>query len=286
MTAREGESGVVLVNVLVVLAIAGGLMLLLVNSQDAALDRVSRAMDASVVEQIALGAEASVIDALRRDLDDAPDADHLNEPWALGVIQDEVELPTGRFSVQITDQQARFDINQLASVTAGSANFARRLMIALDQPPEIADQIGRILGALGPVQDVQDLAAFGIPQDAIDAMEPFVTALPVSGTINLNTVDPFLMAVMIQNDSLAAQLVRLRERRGSLSLDMLRDVGALRPQNSGFTSNVYRVDVLAEAGTARLRMQTLVVRINDRGVKAVEVLERRYVLEGPDAEQT
>lgn len=282
MTRREAESGVVLVNVLVVLAIAGGLMLLLVNSQDAALDRVSRSVDASIVEQIALGAEASVIDALRRDLDDAPEADHLNEPWAQSVIQDEVQLPTGAFSVRITDLQAKFNINQLAAVTAGTQEFARRLMIALDQPPEVAAQIGRVLGAVGQVQDIQTLARFGISQEAIDAMAPYVTALPVDGTINLNSVDPFLLAVMVQNDSHAQQLVRIRDRQGSLSLDALRNAGILRPQNSGFTSNVYRVEVFAEAGRARIRMQTLVVRRNERGVKAVEILERRFAHDQPD----
>lgn len=276
MTPREQDSGVVLVNVLVVLAIAGGLMLLLITSQDASVSRVSRSADASIAEQIVFGAEASVIDALRRDLDDAPEIDHLNEAWALGVIQDEVELPTGRFSVQVTDLQAKFDINQLAITTAGTQEFARRLMIALEQPPEIATQIGRILGAIGSVNDLRDLAAFGIPQSALDAMQPYVTALPAGGTINLNSVDPFLLTVMLQNTAQAREVVRMREARGFVSLEALRDAGVLRPQNSGFTSDVYRIDTLAEAGTARIEMQTVVLRRNAPGIKSVEILERRF----------
>ena len=276
MSARGSESGVVLVNVLVILAIAGGLMLLMVTSQDASLDRVSRSADASIAEQIAFGAEASVIDALRRDLDDAPDIDHLNEAWAVGVVQDKVELPTGTFSVHLADLQAKFDINQLAFATAGTQQFARRLMIALDQPPEIASQIGRILGAVGRVSALQDLAAFGIPQTAIDAMRPYVTALPVIGTVNLNSVDPFLLSVMMQNESHARQVIRIRESRGFVSLEAMRDAGVLRPQNSGFTSDVYRIEVLAEAGTAQIGMHTIVVRRNQPGIKAVDILERRF----------
>jgi len=282
MTTRDKETGVVLVNVLVVLAVAGGLMLLLVNSQDAVLGRVSRSADASIVEQIALGAEASVIDALRRDLDDAPEIDHLNEAWALDVIQDEIKLPTGIFSLQIRDLQARFNINQMAAITAGTQDFARRLMIALDQSPETANEIGRILKAVGPVQYLNALSEFGISQEAINAMAPYVTALPINGTINLNSVDPFLLAVMLQNDSHASQLVHMRERQGSLSLETLLGAGVLRPQNSGFTSNAYRVDILAEAGSARLQVQTVVIRRNDPGVKSVEILERRFVYVGPD----
>lgn len=286
MTRRDDQSGVVLVNVLVVLAIAGGLMMLLVNNQATGIARVSRSADASILEQIALGAEASIIDALRRDLDNAPEGDHLNEAWALRVIQNEVQLPTGRFSIKITDLQSKFNINQLSTITAGTQEFARRLMMALDQPPETADQIGRILNAIGPVQDLEALTAFGISEETILAIEPFVTALPIEGTVNLNTVDPFLLGVMLQNDSQANQLLRIRERQGSLSLETFRSIGALRPQNSGFTSNAYLAYIIAEAGVARVQMHTVIVRQNDRGVKSVDILERRFVYDQPDTGDT
>lgn len=281
MNQRQRDSGVVLVNVLVVLAIAGGLMVLLISGQEAALDRVARSADASVVRQIAIGAEASVVDALRRDLDVAPESDHLDEPWALGVIQDEVLLPTGRFSVRITDMQAKFDVNLLADLTAGTQEFARRLMVALDQPPETANQIARILGAVGRTARLEDLETYGVSQEAINAMAPYVTALPIVGTINLNSVDPFLLNVMLQNQSQTAQLVRTRESRGSLSLEALRNIGALRPQNSGFTSNAYLVDILATAGDAEVAMQSMIIRRNARGVKAVEILHRRFIYDAP-----
>ncbi|MFT6676913.1 MAG: general secretion pathway protein K [Sulfitobacter sp.] len=282
MSPRSTDSGVVLVNVLVILAIAGGLMVLLISGQEAALDRVARSADASVAERIALGAEASVIDALRRDLDDAPDTDHFNEAWAKAVIQDQVTLPTGQFSVQITDLQAKFNINQLADRTAGTQEFARRLMIALKLPPETANQISRILGAVGQVRKVSDLQDFGVAPEAITALEPYVTALPIAGSINLNSVDPFLLNVMLRNQGQAAQLVRIRERRGSLSLAALRNVGALRPQNSGFTSHAYLVDILAQAGRAQIKMQSLILRENARGTKAVDLFERRFIHDQPD----
>ena len=158
MTRRKSDEGVVLINVLVVLAIAGGLMMLLITSQEAALDRVSRASDAATAEQIAMGAEASVVDALRRDLDTGPDTDHFSEPWARSVIQEEVALATGRFSVGVTDLQAKFDINQLAQVTLGTQEFAKRLMVALNQPPETVTQIVRILSVLERVNALDDLA--------------------------------------------------------------------------------------------------------------------------------
>ena len=277
MSRRAADSGVVLINVLVVLAIAGGLMFLLIATQEAALDRVSRASDAAIAEQIALGAEASVVDALRRDLDEAPDLDHLQEAWARGVIQDEVILPTGKFSVQVVDLQAKFDVNQLAGASVVTLEFGRRLMRALDLPPETADQIARILGVTQGVEKLDDLGDFGVSAEALSALAPYAGALPVSGTINLNTVDPFLLA----NRGQAAQLIRLRTGRGYLTLADLNEANVIRPQNSGLVSNVYLVVVQAQAGTARIKMETVVVRTNLRGVKAVDITERRFVYDRP-----
>lgn len=275
MTGRGRDEGVVLVNVLVVLAIAGGLMLLIISGRDRALSRVSQAADAAIAEQIAVGAEASVIDALRSDLDQAPDADHLNESWALSVIQTETELPTGRFSVNIEDMQAKFDINQLADLTAGTQVFANRLMQAVDQPPEAVNQITRLLQAIGPVGALEDLEGYGVPPETVTALAPYVTALPLPGTVNLNSVGPFLLEVMLQNPGQTSQLIRQRDNRGFLTIDSLRKIGALRPQNSGFTSNVFRVEIFAEAGSARIAFETVLVRSNSAGVKSVDVHSRR-----------
>jgi general secretion pathway protein K len=282
MNRRGQDSGVVLVNVLVVLAIAGGLMVLLISGQETALDRVARSADAARAEQIALGAEASVIDALREDLDRAPDADHLGEPWARRVIQDEVLLPTGKFSVSVTDLAAKFDINLLAAQNLATQNFLKRLLIALDQPPEAGNQIVRVIVALGGIGALSELEAFGVPPDVVAALSPYVTVLPGSGTVNLNSVDGFLLEVMMQNASHASQLISRRGRGGSLTLEDLSEIGAIRPQNSGFVSNAYQADILAEAGSARVRLRTTILRRNALGVKAVDVVERRIIHDAPD----
>lgn len=279
---RTRESGVVLVNVLVVLAIAGGLMALLASSQRASISQAARSADAAVAERIALGAEASVVAALRRDMAEAPEVDHLREPWAASVIQERVDLPTGTFSVAVADLQGKYDVNQLADRTAGSQVFAARLMRALDLPAETAPAIGRILRATGPVGSLDDLAALGLPDRVLDRLAPHVTALPVPGTINLNSADPVLLSVMTQNEAQARRIVRLREREGGVTVAALREAGLLRPQNSGVTSDVWRVDVTAEAGSARLRLRAVLLRRDEDGVRSVSVLERRFLHDGPE----
>lgn len=282
MTTRSPQNGVVLVNVLVILAIAGSLMLVLVNNQDTNLKRIARSADASILEQIVFGAEASVIDALKRDLETAPDQDHLNEDWAKSVIQDNVQLPTGRFSLQISDLQSKFNINQMADVTAATQEFARRLMIALDQPPQTANQIARILKAIGPVKSLHDLAAFGIPQNTLNALTPHVTALPINTTINLNTVSPFLLSLMLQNKTQADQLIRIRQRQGYLSRQNIQNIGAIRPQNSGFTSNAYLINTTAQTGAARIHMKTRILRQNAQGTTSVNIIERSFLNSTPN----
>ncbi|MFZ5962170.1 general secretion pathway protein GspK [Thalassococcus sp. BH17M4-6] len=276
MRARDPQSGVVLVNVLVILAIAASVVLLMLGSRDAALDRVARQSDAVQAEWLALGAEASVVDALRRDLETAPDSDHYAEPWTR-VNQDEVTLAGGQFSVTVTDAQARFDINRLAAQGFAAVEFFARLLALLDLPPERAGDVAAALQRLGPVGDLRDLERLGLPGDMLDKLAPYVTALPVEGTINLNTAPPLLLQAMFNNRAIAARVQRLRDTDGMLTRAGLEGIGALRPENSGFTSNVFDLEVLAEVGAARVRLQSRIVRTNDLQGRSVTVYARRLL---------
>lgn len=275
-TVRNEEAGIVLVNVLVILAIASSVVFLMLSSRDAALDRVALQTDAARAEWLALGAEASVVDALRRDLDTGPDADHFNEPWA-SVIQEEAVLPTGRFSVAVRDAQARFDINLLAAGTLSPAIFLERLLAEVGQPPDAARDISRVLSVTGPVARLEDLEAYGIPPQVLGALEPYADALPVPGTINLNTADPLLLRAMFNNRAAAARVQRLRDSRGEVTRDGLAEADVLRPENSGFTSRIFDVEVLAESGAARVALRSRILRTDDLSGKGVVVIRRSLV---------
>ena len=120
----------ILVNVLVALALGAALVTLMLTSQDDAIDRARRAGAAAQAEALALGAETSVLVALRRDMVEAPETDSYGEPWAQAA-QAEVELETGRFAVTIHDAQAGLDLNGLrdgrARAGAGSGPPRRGL---------------------------------------------------------------------------------------------------------------------------------------------------------------
>ncbi len=273
---RDGEIGVVLVNVLVIIALSAAVVHLMLGSRETAINRVRLMAEATDAEMLALGAEASVMAALRRDIEEAPEADHFGEAWAT-IAQAETRLVTGRFAVEIQDVQRKYDINRLTAGGIGPTEMLGRLLAEVEQPPELAPRIATVLQRVGPVRDLDDLAAFGIPGTTLDALRPYMAALPVAGEVNLNTADPVLLRAMLNNGSIAARLVAQRNRDLQITRETLSAAGAVRPDHTGFTSNLFDVIVRAEAGDAAIRLKSRILRINEIGGQSVGILSRRFL---------
>ncbi|WP_323764753.1 hypothetical protein [Marinovum sp.] len=273
---RGRDAGVTLINVLVVLAITSGLVVLLLRQQEAGQDSIGRAAALAQAEQIALGAEASVLAALRSDLDTAPDEDHFAEPWA-GVIQDEVALPDGRFSVSVRDRQAKFDINLLIAPAVGPQTLFLRLTARLGIEEAEARRIVETLLLSGRIDSLQALERGGTAPETLALLEPHVTALPLPATINLNTVGPLLLGVLFQNPGITSQVLFRREAEGRVTREMLSAMGALRPGLTDFASDNWEVDILAESGAAQVRLRTVIYRKSELGQKTIRLISRRIV---------
>jgi len=266
------EAGLILVNVLVALALGSALVMLMLTSQDGAIDRARRASAAVQAEALALGAETSVLVALRRDMIEAPEADGYGEPWAL-VAQEEVVLDTGRFAVTIRDAQAGLDLNGLAAGGIAQAQALARLVAALDLP---ADTGARILAALrdGPLTRLGQVE--GLDEQARERLGPYVSFLPIPGAVNLNTADPLLMGALLQNRTAARRLADLREREGSLSRQDLLDLGLVPGGGTGFRSDVWDVTTLAEVDGVSVTLTSRLVRRRGTGTVEVIVASRRF----------
>lgn len=273
---RRNDTGVTLINVLVILAITSGLVVLLLRQQEAGQDIVGRAAALAQAEQIALGAEASILAELRADLDTAPDEDHFAEPWA-AILQQEVALPDGKFSVTVRDLQAKFDLNFLAAPALGPQELFLRLTKRLGIDEAEARRIAETIAIGGHIRELRDLERRGVAAETLARLAPHVTALPVPAGINLNTTDPLLMEVLFQNPGVAAQLVLRREAQGYVTREMISDLGALRPGLSSFGSHAWEIEVLAESGPARVRLLSQVQRRSDLNGKAIAVLSRRFL---------
>lgn len=265
------DSGVILVNVLVVLAIGSAITVLMFTSQDSLLERTARAAAAAQAEALVLGAETSVVIALKRDMIEAPETDHFQEVWAATAQQD-VALSTGRFSVVIEDAQSRFNLNTLASGGIGTTQIFVRLTRDIGLADDVATTIMQQLTARGPVRSLSEIT--GLDETSQTLLRPHVTALPVPGPINLNTASAVVMGAVLGNAPAARQLVKTRERTGFLRQGDLTDVGVLATNGAGFQSQVFDVTSVAEVDGVTFTLRSRVLRQTGVGTQDVTVIRR------------
>ena len=276
---RPSESGVILVNVLVALALGAALVSLMLTSQDGAIDRTRRAAAVAQAEAIALGAETSVLVALRRDMLEAPEADHYGESWAQAA-QTEIVLETGRFAVQIQDAQSRLDLNGLTAGGVAQLQNLSRLVGELELPPETADRIAAAMREEGPITRLGQIP--GLDAEARAQLEPFVAFLPRPAPVNLNTASQLLMGVLLQNRSAARRLSDLRARNGALSPEDILGLGLVPTGATGFQSDIWDVTVLAEVDGVDLSLSSRLVRQQGLGGGEVIVVSRQFGLRPAD----
>ena len=167
--------------------------------------------------------------------------DHLGEPWALKLPPLPVE--NGELLGQIEDQQGAFNLNNL--VTQGKINLVqlahfRNLLATLGLPGELADALADWIDADSqpqprdgaedayylaldppyvvanqPLIDVAELALVrGFDDNVRARLQRFVSALPGSTAVNVNTAPAEVIAAVIEGLDLggAQLLVAQRER--------------------------------------------------------------------------
>jgi len=277
---RDPRSGIVLVNVLVVVAIASGALVALMAAQDIAIQRGTRYAESAQAMAVARGAEASAIVALRRDAREAPRTDHPGEAWGRLAVA-EREIRNGRFDLAIEDAQAKFDINALTRGGLAAQGAFRRILLQLDLPGALADSVAAELRAAGPVSRLEALLALTLEPGAVARLAPHVTALPGPSAVNMNTAGAVVMAAMLNNAVATARLLRTRERQGFLTAGDVRRVGAILPAGTGFTSDHYRVTVAVTVGRTPHRRTSLLRRLRGIGGVRVVVVDRVMERAGP-----
>ncbi len=249
----------ILVNVLFVVAVAAIVVMLMLTSQDVAIDRAQRLRQASQAGALARAGEASAIVALRRDAIAAPQVDHPREAWA--AVQDrEVAIRGGRFSLMIQDDQARFNLNSIGAGNVVAETRLARILATLGLAPELAAPIAGYVRVSGPVSDLGELAIIGLRPDDIATLSALVTALPGDTAINLNTADERLLAIVFDSRVSARLLASTRRGRGYLTPGDLSALSVSMPAGAGFTSDFYSVDADVRVGETRQRIRSALAR--------------------------
>ncbi|WP_066482429.1 MULTISPECIES: general secretion pathway protein GspK [unclassified Sphingomonas] len=264
-----GEQGMILINVLLFVAIAAGLVLLMINREELALDQGLRGREAARAAAIARGGELSALAALRRDVADAADVDYRGEPWG-AVAQQRVEIDGGSFELAIADAQDRFNINNVLSGDAGAVTMFENIgTYAGLSRDEIIQAIG-FVRQYGPVSDLRPLRLAGVAPDVAARLERLVTALPGDTAINLNAATPEMLRYLFPDNAAAERLLAIRARNGQLVLSDFADAQLSPPAGTRFSSDTFWVWTRATIGDTRQQLATLIQR--RRGADGDEVV--------------
>lgn len=170
--------------------------------------------------------------------------DHAGEAWALRMPA----VPVGDASVVggIEDQQGKFNLNNLVrdgAVDARQLGRLQRLLALLHLDAALADALADwldadgvaqrgaedayylalpspYLAANGPLADLDELTLVrGFDADVRKRLQPFVSALPRTTAVNVNTASPEVLAALVPGLSLDAARALVAGRQGAWFLD-------------------------------------------------------------------
>lgn len=255
----QDERGMILVNVLMFVAIASGLVLLMINREELALDQGLRTREAARALAIARGGELSALVALRRDAEIAPETDHAGEAWAT-LSEKAAPIEGGTFDLAISDAEGRFNVNALRAGDAQSIILFQTIAEAVALPPEQAMAAVEYIRKEGPLADLRPLRLAGIAPEVAERLERLVTALPGKTSLNLNSADPELLGIVFRDPLVAARLAEVRARQGYLTLKDLSDQRASMPWGASFQSSTFWVRARGTIGGTSQQVTTLIQR--------------------------
>lgn len=271
----DAESGMILVNVLVILALASSVVLVMISFSEMSIRRSQRFSEAAQAEAYAFGGESSAIVALRQDAITGPSTDNLREPWAQ-LAQRDTAIANGRFNLVITDAQARFNINTLVTGGGVAEGQFKDIVATLGISAMIANRIVSRLRLFGSISNLMNLREIGIGPIDLQNLSRLVTALPGPTTVNINTADETLIGIMLANRVAAHSLVTRRDRQGLLRPLDVSELRVLLPPGLGFTSDHFLVLTEVTVADTKQKLETLLERRRQgRNVDVVAIRRKR-----------
>lgn len=248
--------GVALITALFVVVLASIAATALLSSTGIAIRRTENLQDSEAAWWYANGLESWVAGLLKR-RPGQPDVDGLGDPWAQPVSY----LPFGRGGVsgQLIDLQGRFNLNNLAATGTAGTYYRQqfRLLLAnlpgvdLTGVPDLGSAVQQWISTLpvngnpgAPIVDAtyylslavpyrpskqlmsspsELLAVQGVTPQIYQALKPYITALPQSGTkININTA-PLPVLLSLAPDVDATKLQDFAKNRVNAPLQKVED---------------------------------------------------------------
>lgn len=262
MRPKADEQGVILINVLLFVAIASGILLLMISAEDDALNRASLMRQAARAQAVVSGGETSAIVALRRDMVVAPDNDNAAEPWGT-LSESGAPIDGGSFDLVIADAQSRFNINAVMEPDASAVAMLQRIAAAAAIPAERVPEAVTLVRLYGPITDIRPLRQAGIDAQQMAVLAQLVTALPYNAKINVNAATEAMLALLVGDPGSAHKLAEARKRRGFLTPADFHALQLTLPPEAGFTSNMFWVRTRARIGESSQQLTSLIFRKPD-----------------------
>jgi general secretion pathway protein K len=257
VTGPRAQAGVAVVVAVLVVALATSTAAYILWHQSLWLRQVENLAARAQADALARAAAAWAAAILA---EDDPGVDHLGEIWAQRMPPFPAE--TGELAGAIGDEQAKFNVNNLAGEGGADPRELvafQRLLDAAGLPAALADAVVDWLDAddavtppngaedqhylaLDPsyraanrrIADLAELARIkGFDARAVARLEPFVTALPTATPVNVNTAAPAVLRALLPGlgPEDAARIVERRRSRPFASREEF--VRALPGQTAG-----------------------------------------------------
>ena len=302
---RRYERGVAIVLAMGVVALATMAAAAIMVSQGTWARQAELGAD-QVQSKAVLQAGADWARAVLYDDSRSSSVDYLGEPWALRLPPMAVE--NGELQGKIEDQQGAFNLNNL--VTGGKVSLVhlarfQRLLAILGLPPELADALADwldadsepqpggaedayylaldppYLAANQPLIDVDELALVRGFDDTVRArLRPYVSALPRTTAVNVNTATPEVIASIIDGLDLGSAQALVAQRDRSYFRDpadfasRLPRSAVAAPGDIGVSSNYFVATLRVTIGGAQARGKALFER---RGTGWPAIVWRKYL---------
>lgn len=290
----RAQRGVAVITAILIVALVTSVITAMLWQNAVRLRQMENLKELAQAETVALAA----VDWARTILaDDARrnSVDHLGEFWATPVPP--IAAEGGEVSGKITDQQGLYNLNNLAA--GGNANEPevlafQHLLGSLNLPPELANALvdwidtDSTVRFPGGAEDADYLSmdppyraanrlltevsglyrVKGYSAAVIEALRPYVTALPTATKINLNTALPEVLPLALEGGTredataiIAARTAHFFNDRADFDKRMPLLAPRLRDTAAGFNSNYFLLESRVRYGKVKIERQALLNRV-------------------------
>lgn len=279
------ESGVALITVMFLFAIAATMAIAMLSRQRIEVERTSNLLDQTQAYYYALGAEELARQVLAADALSPPGVTYPLQGW--GQLRDGVPIDHGSLVFSLEDVQARFNLNTLLGTDPAPLQRFQYLAAALGLPRELAPSVAAQVRATmlyqrpgpQPFRGMDNSTALrstaGMTADAYAALLPFVTALPVAKSqLNVNTATAMVLKAYVTDRDQYSALKQALTRNAFVTEQQLRALG-INAEGLGTESRYFRVTALAEVNGRSVRLTSVICRdVDIAGIVYVRVIRR------------